>query len=120
MTTQRLFQLYLLLLSGEQLTAAALAEELGASERTIYRDVQRLAEAGLQVQGATGVGYRLREPPALPPLLLTLEEIRALVKGVYAVQESGDAAMVRGAASLLDKLRAMVPPRSRAKYGLRS
>lgn len=120
MSTRRLFQLYLRLLSGEQVTAAALAEELGASERTIYRDVQRLAEAGLQVHGAAGVGYLLREPPALPPLLLTVAEMRALVAGAYAIQESGDAAAIPGATSLLDKVRAMVPPRTRAKYGLKS
>jgi len=78
-----------------------------------------LAEAGLNVHAAAGVGYRLREPPALPPLLLTVEEMRALVAGAYAVRESGDAATVQGAALLLDKVRAMVPPRSRAKYGLR-
>ena len=120
MSTQRLFQLYLRLLSGEPVTAAALAQELDASERTIYRDVQRLAEAGLQVHGAAGVGYRLREPPALPPLFLTVEEMRALVAGAYAVEESGDANAVQGAKALLDKVRSIVPPRSRAKYGLHS
>ena len=120
MSTQRLFQLYLRLLSGDPVTAAALADEIGASERTIYRDVQRLVQAGLQVHAAAGVGYRLREPPALPPLLLTVEEMRALVAGAYAVRESGDAVAAQGATSLLDKVRAMVPPRSRAKYGLKS
>jgi len=118
MNNRRLFQIYLRLLSGEPVTAAGLAEETGASERTIYRDVQRLVEAGLQVHGAAGVGYRLREPPALP-LLLAEEEIRALVAGAYAVQSSGDAAIASGARSLLDRLRASVPPRSRGKYGLK-
>jgi predicted DNA-binding transcriptional regulator YafY len=120
MGTQRLFQIYLRLLPGEQVTAAELAAEMGASERTIYRDVQRLVEAGLQVHGAAGIGYRLREPPALPPLLLTADEMRALVAGAYAAQGSGDAAIAQAAGSLLDKVRAIVPPRSRAKYGLRS
>ena len=120
MDTQRLFQIYLRLVPGEQVTAAELAQATDASERTIYRDVQRLAQAGLQVHGAAGVGYRLREPPALPPLLLTEDEMRALVAGAQAVQGSGDAAAARAAKSLLDKVRSMVPPRSRAKYGLRS
>ncbi len=120
MGTQRLFQIYLRLLPGEQVTAAELAEETDASARTIYRDVQRLADAGLQVHGAAGVGYRLCEPPALPPLLLSAEEMRALVAGAYAVQGSADATIVQAARSLLDKVRAIVPPRSRGKYGLRS
>ena len=120
MGIQRLFQIYLRLLPGEQVTAAELAEEMGASERTIYRDVQRLAQAGLQIHGASGVGYRLRAPPAMPPLLLTADEMRALVAGAYAAQGSGDAAIAQAARVLLDKVRAIVPPRSRAKYGLKS
>lgn len=120
MRTQRLFQIYLRLLPGEQVTAAELAQETGASERTIYRDVQRLTEAGLQIHAAAGVGYRLRAPPALPPLLLTAEEMRALVAGAVAAQGSGDAAIAQAAGSLLDKVRALVPPRSRGKYGLKS
>ena len=119
MNSRRLFQIYLRLLPGEQVTAAELARDTGVSERTVYRDVQRLVEAGLQVHGAAGVGYRLREPPALPPLLLTEDEMRALVARAYAVQSSSDASMASGARSLLEKLRATVPPRSRGKYGLK-
>ena len=55
MDTQRLFQIYLLLLPGEQVTAVQLAQATGASERTVYRDLQRLAQVGLQVHGAAGV-----------------------------------------------------------------
>ena len=120
MDTQRLFQIYLLLLPGEQVTAVQLAQATGASERTVYRDLQRLAQAGLQVHGAAGVGYRLREPPALPPLLLSADEMRALVAGAYAAQGSGDAAIAQASGSLLDKVREIVPPRSRVKYGLRT
>ena len=120
MDTQRLFQIYLLLLPGEQVTAAELAAATGASGRTIYRDMQRLAQAGLPLHGAAGVGYRLRAPPELPPLLLSADELRALVAGAYAAQRSGDAAITQAAASLLDRVRAIVPPRSRAMYGLRS
>jgi hypothetical protein len=46
--------------------------------------------------------------------------MRALVAGAYSAQGSGDAAIAQAAGSLLDKVRAIVPPRSRAKYGLRS
>src|SRR3990170_5725015 len=103
MDTQRLFQIYLLLLPGEQVTAVQLAQATGASERTVYRDLQRLAQAGLQVHGAAGVGYRLREPAALPPLLLSADEMRALVAGGYGAQESGGAGVGRAAGSRVDK-----------------
>jgi hypothetical protein len=46
--------------------------------------------------------------------------MRALVAAAYAAQGSGDAAIAQTARSLLDKMRAIVSPGSRAKYGLRS
>ena len=41
-------------------TAAQLAQQLKVSERTIYRDIQTLAELGAPLQGEAGVGYLLR------------------------------------------------------------
>jgi predicted DNA-binding transcriptional regulator YafY len=41
-------------------TAAALAQELEVSERTIYRDLSELASQGAPIQGEAGVGYRTR------------------------------------------------------------
>ena len=37
-------------------TAAVLAEKLGVSERTIYRDVQTLTSLGAPIEGEAGVG----------------------------------------------------------------
>jgi predicted DNA-binding transcriptional regulator YafY len=48
--TGRLFQLMDALRGSRRpVTAAALAEQLGVSERTIYRDMQTLAELGAPV-----------------------------------------------------------------------
>ena len=38
-------------------TAAVLAEQLGVSERTIYRDIQTLASLGASIEGEAGVGF---------------------------------------------------------------
>ena len=56
----RLFQIVLMLGRGRVLTAKALAERLEVSERTIYRDVQDLANSGVPVEGEAGIGYCLR------------------------------------------------------------
>jgi len=61
MRSSRLLQILLLLQTRRQLTARELAEELEVSLRTIYRDVEALAAAGIPVyadQGRAG-GYRL-------------------------------------------------------------
>src|SRR5436190_6622992 len=61
MRASRLVSLLLLLQTEGQLTAIELAERLGISERTVQRDAQALALAGVpivSVRGAAG-GYRL-------------------------------------------------------------
>src|SRR6266480_4777412 len=61
MRASRLVSLLLLLQTEGQLTAIELAELLGVSERTVQRDAQALALAGVpivSVRGAAG-GYRL-------------------------------------------------------------
>lgn len=116
---ERLFRLYLALADGEGLTAEELAAQIDASRRTVFRDLATLAEAGLPLSGQPGVGVRLRESPELPPLLLDAGQMRAVVAGAYAVKAGEDAALARAAESLLERIRALVPPRSRGKYGLR-
>lgn len=114
MRSERLTQLYLELAGGSTITASALAETLGVSKPTVHRDIERLRGAGLPIRGTTNVGYSLGDAPEVPPLLLTREELTALVAGVKAAGTThGDAAR-----SLLDKVRALIPPRSRKKYGL--
>lgn len=88
----RLAIVYLLLADGALLTAAALAAASGASQRTVYRDIDRLRAAGLEIEGTTRLGYHLAAQPELGPLYLTRAERAALV----AVAPSGLKAKLRG------------------------
>ena len=90
-------------------TAAALAERLGVSERTIYRDIQTLAELGAPVQGEAGVGYLLRAGGFLPPLMFSVDELEALVLGARWVRQQGDPALAHAATSALDKIATASP-----------
>lgn len=67
--------------------AVDLAQALGVSERTVYRDVQAMVEAGVPLQGVPGKGYRLPDEYLLEPVRLTTDEAVMLVLGsAYAAQ----------------------------------
>ena len=55
----RLFQIVRMLRSRPVTTGGRLAEDLGVSKRTIYRDVQELQSSGVPIRGEAGVGYAL-------------------------------------------------------------
>lgn len=56
MQIDRLIQIVFLLLSCDGLTAKQLAEELGVSTRTIYRDINILSAAGIPITSQKGYG----------------------------------------------------------------
>lgn len=90
-------------------TAAVLAERLGVSERTIYRDIQALAGLGAPVEGEAGVGYLLRAGSFLPPLMFNADELEALVLGARWVRQQGDAGLCAAASSALAKIATASP-----------
>jgi predicted DNA-binding transcriptional regulator YafY len=106
----RLFQVIQLLRGRRRATtAAAIAERLDVSERTIYRDIRDLVLAGTPIDGEAGVGYRLRSGYDLPPLMFDREEIQALVLGARIVRQFGDPALARASESILHKAAAVLP-----------
>jgi predicted DNA-binding transcriptional regulator YafY len=106
----RLFQLMDALRGNRRpVTAATLAEQLGVSERTIYRDMQTLAELGAPLQGEAGMGYMLRAGFFLPPLMFGADELEALVLGARWVKRQGDAELAKAAASALAKIATASP-----------
>ena len=70
--------------------AAQLAEWMGVSERTVYRDIRDLVIAG------TPIDRR--------------EEIQALVLGARIVRQFADPALARASDSILNKVAAVIPP----------
>lgn len=106
----RLFQLVQLLRRRRVTTAAWLAEQLGVSDRTIYRDVQDLICAGVPIEGEAGVGYALPTNFDLPPMMFDREEIAALALGARIVGSWGDDRLAKAASAALAKVQAVVPP----------
>lgn len=92
-------------------TAETLAHAMQVSERTIYRDIDTLREAGAIIEGAAGYGFSLTEDPAMPPQIFTREEIEALVLGLREVQSIADPSLASAAEHALAKLHSTLPPR---------
>lgn len=86
--------------TGTAQTAAELAARFGVTERTIYRDMDRLRAEGVSIDGAPGRGYRLAAEIALPPLSLSARELEALHLGLSIIGEAGDAELRSAAESL--------------------
>jgi predicted DNA-binding transcriptional regulator YafY len=91
-----------------------LADELGISLRTVYRDIQTLIGQGAAIDGEAGVGFILRPGFVLPPLMFSDEEIEALVLGLRFVARRTDARFERAAMDALAKIAAVLPDDLRA------
>lgn len=55
-----------LLSSGDLVRGTDIAETLGVSVRSVYRDVEALRDDGYDVRGGRGCGYMLRRPGCCP------------------------------------------------------
>ncbi len=90
-------------------TAAAIADELEVTPRTVYRDIAALQGRGVPIEGAAGVGYLLRDGFDLPPLMLEVDELEALLIGTRIVESWADPDLARAARTMLAKITAVVP-----------
>ena len=97
------------------MTAAALAEELEVTVRTVYRDVATLQARRVPIEGAAGIGYLLRRGFDLPPLMFTTEEVEAIAVGARLVARTGDPGLQEAAESVLSKVTTVLPEALRAQ-----
>ena len=108
--SQRLLDLIQLLRSYRfPVSGAELAERLGISLRTLYRDIATLQQQGANIEGEAGVGYMLKPGFMLPPLMFSEEELEALVLGMRWVAGRTDTQMAVAASSALSRIAAVLP-----------
>ena len=105
----RLFTLISILRDGRLHRATDLADQLGVSLRSIYRDMDTLASSGVPVSGERGLGYQMTAPVTLPPLNLSKVELEALHLGMAVVSEADDPELRNAARSLSAKIDAVLP-----------
>jgi predicted DNA-binding transcriptional regulator YafY len=106
----RLFQIIQILRrTTRPVTAAALAEELEVSKRTVYRDVSDLVGQRVPIEGSAGFGYVLASVYDMPPLMLTPDEIEAVALGAQWVAGHSEKVLSNAARDVVAKIAAVVP-----------
>lgn len=105
----RLFQLAQLLRVRRQATGQDLADQLGVSLRTVYRDIRDLEYSGVPIRGEAGVGYRLDRGFELPPLTFSQAELEGLVLGARMVSTWADPELSSAVKSAMTKVEAALP-----------
>ncbi|MFT6025095.1 MAG: putative DNA-binding transcriptional regulator YafY [Ascidiaceihabitans sp.] len=110
--SDRIRKIMQILNDGRLHTALDLAEMLGVTTRTIYRDMDTLMADGLPVKGARGIGYQAQPVTTLPPLHLSDDEIEVLNLGLAILSEAADPDLRRAANSLVAKFETALPQHS--------
>lgn len=106
----RLFQIIQILRRNNRpITGAALAQELEVSQRTVYRDISDLIGHRVPITGGAGLGYLIDPGFDMPPLMLTPDEIEAVVLGSRWVASHGDTLIANAALDVVSKIAAMLP-----------
>lgn len=86
----RITAILIQLQSRKIVKAQDLAQRFEISLRTVYRDMNTLAEAGVPIIGEAGVGYSLMEGYRLPPVMFTKEEARTFITAEKLMEKFTD------------------------------
>ncbi|HUA97617.1 MAG TPA: YafY family protein [Terracidiphilus sp.] len=111
----RLFQIVQRLRARRLTTARQLAQALGVSERTVYRDVRDLSISGVPIQGEAGVGYSLHPSFDLAALMFTSDEVEAIVVGLRMASAFAGPKLRAATSTALDKVVLALPKARRAE-----
>jgi len=107
----RLFEIIQILrLAKKPMTAAAMAERLEVTVRSIYRDIAALQAMRVPIEGGRGIGYIMRPGFDLPPLMFSIEETEAIVLSLALLDRTGDEELKLAARRVNQKLTGAVPP----------
>ncbi|ADO69552.1 helix-turn-helix transcriptional regulator [Stigmatella aurantiaca] len=116
-TSARLLRVLSLLQSRRFWAGGDLAAELGVTERSVRRDVDRLRTLGYPVHAAAGVGggYQLGAGKELPPLPLEDDEAVAVAVGLRIAATGPVKGLEEAAVRALGKLEQVLPKRLRRR-----
>ena len=113
----RLFEIIEILRRAKgPISAQSIGEELGETKRTVYREDAALNGQCGPIIGVAGGAYVLEPGFHMPPLMLTPDEIEAVMLGALWVQTRGEPELVLAAKKLITKLEAVAPEKYRTSF----
>ena len=90
-------------------TGPQLAQQLGVSLRTLYRDIATLRAQGADILGDPGMGFEMRPGFLLPPLMFNADELEALLLGARWASLQADPQLAQAATAAMDRIRSALP-----------
>ncbi|WP_041632920.1 helix-turn-helix transcriptional regulator [Maribacter sp. HTCC2170] len=103
----RLISILTLLKSRRILTATELSDKFEISVRTVYRDIQKLIEAGVPVITIEGRGYSLMDGYTVAPVQFTEKQANALITAQHLVKQSNDSSFNNDFEEALTKIKSV-------------
>jgi predicted DNA-binding transcriptional regulator YafY len=104
----RLTNILLQLQSKRVVTSQELADKFDISQRTVYKDIRALEEAGVPIIGEAGTGYCLMDDYRIPPVMFTEQEINALLTAQQYFQTNSDKSVSDNIENLVTKIKAIL------------
>ncbi len=105
----RLTAILIQLQTKRWITAAEIADRYEISQRTVYRDIRALEEAGVPIGSEAGKGYFIVDGYHLPPVMFTREEAGALQIAGKLVDKLTDSSVRKWFLSATDKIKSILP-----------
>ncbi|MEP6712287.1 MAG: YafY family protein [Ferruginibacter sp.] len=121
--TKRLSRLTAILMQLQTkrlLTASELAKKFSVSNRTIYRDIKALEQAGIPILTEEGKGYTLMEGYRIPPVMFTESEANALITAEQLILKNKDASFVKEFTEAISKIKSVLRYNTKDKANLLS
>jgi predicted DNA-binding transcriptional regulator YafY len=116
----RLTAILTILQTKRLLTASELANKFSVSNRTIYRDIKALEQAGVPILTEDGKGYTLMEGYRIPPVMFTESEANALITAEQLILKNKDASFVKEYSEAINKIKSVLRNNTKHKANLLS
>ncbi|MDW3211334.1 MAG: YafY family protein [Reichenbachiella sp.] len=104
----RLTAIMLKLQSKRHVTIDDISDHFDISERTVFRDIKALGEAGVPIGFEKDKGYFIVEGYYIPPVMFTKEEAGAILLAGKLLERQGDRSLVDQFEQALTKVRAVL------------